>query len=238
MRKQGLKKQYVIGYDDAIGAGISLIPAISKYFTGRKQDKLADQYAKTKRPLYETPTPIKQNLAIAKNLAGSRMTGEGFLRSRLDRTLANATKDATTAGQDSSSILNTIAAASSNQMAGESDLTYKGQQWHDAQTKGLMNQNQVSANYLDKEWDWNKKQPYTDAMAASSALRNSALQNKYGALSDASKALLGLTMKGTGLGNIGGNGKRKVNTDGWTYQDPNSTSDGVDTVPSLPNNTA
>lgn len=166
---------------------ISSVPSLVSYFTGRSQNKEANRLAKTPRPFYNIPKSIYENVSMTKNLAGSEMAGSNYLRGRTDRVLSNAANQARMSGTNPASILGVISGAAGQAMDKEAELAYKNAAWKSDMTGKLMGANQTLAGFEDKAFDWNKKQPYLDAMAAASALKNSALHNKYNAVNELAK---------------------------------------------------
>jgi hypothetical protein len=115
------------------------------------------------------------------------MPGSDFLRGRYDRILSNAASNARMSGTNAASILGTISNVAASAMDKEAELGYKGAQYRSEMTDRLMNARNMLARYEDQAFDWNKKQPYLDAMAAASALKHAEIINKYNAINEAVK---------------------------------------------------
>lgn len=171
----------------AVPVAASLLSAGAKYLLGNKQGKLADQYARTPRPAFQVQKEFYDNVNSARNSAGAGLPGESFLRSRFDRILSNSASAANNYGYGSNNILSTIAKGASSEMDKEAELTYKGAQYRQQQQGVLANANTQLAGQKQQAWDWNSRQPYLDAMASASALRNASIQNKNSAFNDALK---------------------------------------------------
>ena len=170
-----------------VAGGLTALSAINKFITGNKQGKLADQYARTPRPMRTTSPYLFENKNMATNIAGSGLPGEGFLRNRLDRAIGASANAAVNAGYGTPDILASISANNSQLLDKEAELGYKAADYRLKGQGMMMGANNALASDAEKNWDWNKKQPYLDAMAAASAMRNASMLNKSNALDQASK---------------------------------------------------
>lgn len=182
----------------------SIVGAAGKWLTGNKQQRTADQIAKgSTRPTYSTPQGIKDNASLAAFLAANgKMPGIGTYENRIASGQARTVGGAVDTQRDPSSIAEVLAASDKNYNDSMADMAIKGAQYKDQNIQRSMAAKNVQAQYDDKAWDWNQKQKYLSAMAASSALRNAGGMNKANAYNDVANVgtTLLYNMAGTGGG--------------------------------------
>jgi hypothetical protein len=193
-----------------IAAALAVGAAANKWNTGRKQGNQADALGRTKRPFQTPEKEYFENVNMARNMVGMGLPGEGFLRNRNDRILSGGANKVVQAGGSSTDILGTISSLSGQQMDKEAETTYKGVEYRDKATGLLMNTKLQLAGEKGKAWDWNAKQPYLDAMAASSALKNASMLNKQNAFESLAK--VPWFFAGAGKGAAGAGGGQGINT--------------------------
>jgi hypothetical protein len=161
--------------------GAQVLPEVLKYFTSRKQKKLAEKFGQTQRPAYEIPQALKDYLSQAKfNAAVSGLPGQGQLEKKLGRQTA-ATLGMGKNMSATNAIANAAAADYSTKQALE-DTAYDAAKYKASQQRELYGAETAMAKQQLAQWDWDKKQRYLDAMAAQSALDEGAQKNAMGAL--------------------------------------------------------
>jgi len=186
----------------AIGAGISAANAIGRWFSGKKQKKLANQINPVFNQYQASPYAGKR-MGLAKQLFAGRMFGapqqERNIFSNQANTLNNVNKVATDASQ---------ALAYGAAAQGQTDDALTGLQTAEAQNKYnlLGNLNDAYQGMIgegDKEYD-SMRYKFEQDVNQKNALMESGMQNKYGAIGDLSS--LGIQLSGL----TGGMGARRI----------------------------
>jgi hypothetical protein len=192
-----------------MGAAGSILGTVNKFFTGRKQRKLANKINPID-PEYQISQQAKDQLARAQQLAGGRMAGATAMEKNIAANQANfqASVERNAASGTDALAMAAVGNAQANQSM--SDLAVK-----EAQNKVMMNEVLSGAennmiNQQDKVFD-DRLRKYTEAVKAKNDLMNAAYQNTAGALSDMAQG--GLMMLGSGAnpklgGLFGGMGKK------------------------------
>jgi hypothetical protein len=152
-----------------------------------------------KRPNYQeyVDPNYKNNVALASYMASNaRLPGEAAARNRMSSGVSRGVGNLVDTQQDPVAIAAGVAALDANYNKGVTDLTTQGAQFQQGNQRTLMQQRgilgQVQSAEKQKSWDWNQKQKYLGAMAATSALTNAAGQN-------ANTGVGGLLQAGAGL---------------------------------------
>ena len=205
----GFKPEAVYAIAPAVASAlISAAPALLQIGQGVAQGVRAGKI-KAKRPTYSTPKEITDNLNTATgayNAASAYgLPGQGRIENNMLKSQANALQAASTASPSARmGLVSAIDANSKNAMADLGmDAARFRQQNMDSTRMGLLSARQALAAYRDREFEINRMKPFTDAMAAKSALRGAAQQNIYGGI--------------TSLANTGGdylNAKAGIPVDG------------------------
>jgi len=173
-------------------AALKAIPAAYQLGTGIVQGVRARRMAKNaKRPVYEIPKEILDNHGIAKRAYGAAsmygLPGQGRIQAGMDQQTAGSARNIAMSQQSPSAQLMGYAALDQNSKNAQNNLGIQSAQFRqgnmDRTRGGLMNANQILAQYKDKAFDYNKTKPFEATMAAISALRAGAIQNIYGGLS-------------------------------------------------------
>lgn len=154
------------------------IPEIYKLFTAGKQKRMANKYAKTPRPAYEIPQALKDYLAQTKfNAAVSGLPGQAQLENKLQRQQASAI--ARSAQSQGSAAERDITAAAGDfaTKSALGDTAYDAARYKAARQQDYYNAETAMAKQQLAQWEWDKKSPYIDAMAAASALNQAANEN-------------------------------------------------------------
>lgn len=166
----------------AIGAGLSLANSIGRWFSGNRQNKLANKINPVFNPYTASPYAQKR-LGLASQLFNGRMFGapqlERNIFSNQQSVINNINKNATDASQ-------ALAYAAGAQ--GQTDQALTNLQTAEAQNKYQMLDNLNNAyegmvNEGDKEYN-SMLQKYQSDVDQKNALRDAAMKNKYGAVSD------------------------------------------------------
>jgi len=164
----------------ALSAGLaaaSEIPNIYRFIIADKQQKLADQYAKTQRPTYQIPQAQLEATDIARNaFLNKQLPGQSVMEDKLSGITANTANKAMQIGNPNESLA-LLAAANQNQNDAQNLLNVKAAEYNDVNRNAFTNQLNRLSGYQDQAFDYNKNQPYQSAMKASSALKEGAIRN-------------------------------------------------------------
>lgn len=167
-----------------IGLGID---AAKLLFGGFQFLRGLSQAKKNQQPMYNIPQNISDNLNMAKTYAQ-----QGLPDAVYNRALGNIDRNQALG-------LRTMSDRRAG-LAGLGGLTaatndaYSNLAAEDAQARmnnlaQLYNQNQVMAQYKDKQWDFNEYQPFVRRAQEAQALQGAGIQNLFGSLQGASNTL-------------------------------------------------
>jgi hypothetical protein len=179
-----------------VTAAIALAPAVIKGVTGASQYLKGRKAAKNlKRPEYEIPQEVQQNVNTAQQLAYQGLpasvkkaynqsigrSGQAAL-AQLDSRQGGLAGLGNIVQAQSDAALNLAGADAQAKLAG---------------TQQMMSAKNVLAQYRDKKFDVNQLQPYYEDSDAAAALKGAGMQNVMGAVDSAASAGVGLS---TGIG--------------------------------------
>lgn len=151
-----------------VSAGVG---AYNLWKSSQDQDK-ADELAKAPRPNYHN-SAIDQYLGLAKNMASqTRYPGQDRAEQNVGTNLASGINAATQAGSSSAGILSTISGLQNNANQADAGIAEKGLEYQDQNKRNYQQALQTDAQYADKEFDFNKAQPYMAAQQAAAGYRN------------------------------------------------------------------
>jgi len=166
-----------------IGAGLAAALAAYQFGEGVSQTRKGKKLLNTSRPKYEIPQAETDAYNATRfNYGTSSSNVQEAGRNALDENFSQQVGAIEQTATDSSQMLAALTAANkSRNMANVTlDQNAIGQKQNDL--NALLSASHVYSQFKDKEWDWNKKQPYEDTMLAASALIKAGKENKYGAL--------------------------------------------------------
>lgn len=159
----------------AIPTAINLAQAIG-------QKKKANEFAKTERPQYEIPKGVLDAVNQSKYLAGMReLPGQNLMEAKLGQNTAKGIAEMKNVAANPSDLASNVARMYGAQNDAMNNIGIQaGQNWLGQQ--GQLNQSlNRLGQYQQQQWDYNQNQPYQNAMAASSALREGAFRNTIAA---------------------------------------------------------
>ena len=173
-----------------VGIGLGIAGSIGKFLLGNKQNKLADQI----NPVYDVykgSNAVGQNVAAAQNAYQGRMAGAGSAQENLLRAQQNSFANASRGATDASQLLALGAAGQGQTDAGFNSLaTAEGQN-----QRGLLDNLQQAYGQKvqdDRAINQSQLEKYQIDTQAKAGLRNSGINNEYGAVQDASGMALQL----------------------------------------------
>lgn len=173
----------------AAGAAVSLMPAALGLIKAYQQQKQIKELEKIERPTYEMPEAIKQQLNQSKYLASmSELPGQNLMEAKLAQNTSKGIAQMQNASANAADLSSNIAKLYGAQNEGIQNIGLKATQNYLNQQGQLRNVLSAVGQYQDKEFDYNKNQPYDAAKAAESALRYAAWKNVSSSVKDLSAA--------------------------------------------------
>jgi len=172
-----------------IQAGIGLAGGIQKTVASAKQNKMAKEYGKTKRPEYQLPPSLQKATDMARANLNPAVNSQ--LLQEIGTSSANAINRASKVGSSTADMLAVIGNANAQENAAKRQFFGDNQQRKDMMLGNYMNQLSAMAGQENKAWEWNKAQPYLNSQEASQALHQSSAQNAAGALGDLAGGIAG-----------------------------------------------
>jgi len=199
---------------EGMGATAAMAPEVLRYVEGRKQVKKAQQILKqSHRPKMNIPSAATDAYSAARYNAA---TNSNNLRSEIERTNNSGTAASIAAGQqaaaDPGAMLSYLSSVDNN--AKQATVTGAATALQQ-KAQDLMNLQQEAARYSqfqEKNWEWNQKKPWEDAMVAASALIKSGKENTFNAMSNIAKLGIAKTTDGTGQDGTGKQGNTPLAT--------------------------
>ena len=148
------------------------IPSVFQGITGAIQAGKGRRMAENNiRPTYNRPKEATEALALSSNnYLNSGMPGKNGLVNQIGSANANALDMATQAASSGGDVLDAITKLNYNEQQQLNQVAAQEAQFKDAQLKDYQNQLGIAAGYSDKEFAYNKDQPYQDRAAAASSL--------------------------------------------------------------------
>ena len=182
---------------------LSLIPAVLQLIGGVVQSTEASAIDQ-KRPTYDIPKEVQQQVNIAQQGVYGNMPGYQQALSNLQQQEAFGINKATNVAQSGSDVLGYIAGqnlASNRALGG---LAANNAQYNAQMQARLMSALANKAGYEDKAFQYNEAQPYQQAMDAKAVLTEGGMQNIYGGVSSGVKNYMTAQLM-KDLGYYGGN---------------------------------
>lgn len=173
------------------------IPELFKIVKGIQYGTDSAGYAATKRPPYEIPQAMKDYLAQAKfRAATSGLPGEGRIKARMGAQTASSQRAIQQSGQSAASQLQALAAldqSSKNQIA---ELGVQSARQKERDLGQLYSAEQAMAGEQRRQWEWDKRGPYENAMATAARLQKAST----GAIFTGLEGLSGIAQSGFKMG--------------------------------------
>ena len=154
-------------------------PAIAEGGMGIYQAILANQLRKKyQRPELKTPEAFDTALKNIEALSlGTSLPGQSIAEEKIGATTQAGVKSAQESGQSSSGILNAISKMYGQEQGQQADLAVKGAEYHTERQAALAGMLEKKAGLEQKEWEYNKQQPYEAAMSAAKELSTASQSN-------------------------------------------------------------
>lgn len=180
-----------------------------RFYQGSKQKKEAAAFANKPRPVSNVPIPPSalENERLAKDSYGvSGLPGQGYYENQLDRSVQSGARNLIETGHGADTAAG-IAALENSKMNAIEGMGADAAKLKLSKLATLMGANSELAGFenakYQTDWNWNQRDPYLQAMAAASALKNAGDANQFNAISNISTLAAGAMSYG-GYGN-GGN---------------------------------
>lgn len=187
-------------------AALALPAQIQKMVLAARQNKLAKKFEQQQRPTYETPTEIIEATDMARNAyLDPNLRGQRLMEEKLGAQTAGLVREMKEGAGGANALMAGLAGAGRGMGTAMNQLNLAANQQNQMDQRMLDQALARQAGYTDKEWELNKFQPYQDAAAAASALRQASATNLY----DSLKGIGGVAAS-TGMFAPGGEGMKKV----------------------------
>lgn len=168
---------------------LAAIPGLVKAGLGIYQT-IRGSRMKPKRPNYEIPGQVGEELAMSRQEAHGRMPGALYAQDRINENTASGQYALQRGTTNSSQLLSGIAQlqmqrniASRGLMESEANDSFR-------RTQNLRRSLGVMATYKDKQFQLNKMEPYQDAARTKAALIQSGLINSFSGLGEAGSSMM------------------------------------------------
>ena len=168
---------------------IAAIPGLVKAGLGIYQT-IRGSRMNPKRPTYEIPGQVGEELAMSRQEAYGRMPGALYAQDRINENTASGQYALQRGVTNSSQLLSGIAQlqmqrniASRGLMESEANDSFR-------RTQNLRRSLGVMATYKDKQFQLNKMEPYQDAARTKAALIQSGLINSFSGLGEAGSSMM------------------------------------------------
>lgn len=174
-------------------AGIGVAKGISQAV---KAKRLAKRY---KRPTYEIPKSVIEQEKLMRSLyQQAEMPGETVAMERLAGTTAGGIRAAKEVGRSPSEVLATVAGLQAQEVEGVRDLATAAAQSRLTRAGDLTAALRYKTPFEEKKFQFNKVEPYQQAKAAESALREESFKNIFKAVGGAGMGVAGMGVAGMG----------------------------------------
>lgn len=173
-----------------IQAGVGLAGAAQKGVAAFKQNKMAKEYGKTKRPDFQIAPSLIKATDMARANLNPAINPQELLEVDKDaaNTLAIAKK---IGGVSTSDVLAGVIGAQANKYAAKRNLFASNQNRKDAAMSNYMSILGNMAGQENQAFEWNKAQPYLNAQEAAQALNQTSAKNAGNMLGDLSAGIGG-----------------------------------------------
>lgn len=159
----------------------SQIPNIAQAGYGIYQAFKGNQLANSMtRPEYQIPEEVLANLSDAQIQALEGLPAEQ--KQAFVENIQRGSQSAMRGLGDRSAGISGISSIQQNEADSYRELLGMDARQRQANQANLMNQRSNVADYRDKAWDYNVRQPYDETMAAAEAMKGAGLQNIFGGL--------------------------------------------------------
>lgn len=156
-----------------------------------KAKKLAEQ---NQRPTEVVPDEVKENTAIAKDLATQGLPAAQY--SRAQQEIEKSASAAVSASTDRRGGLAAVGQIQANTDSAKNNLVAEDAAARVSNIKNLMSRNDITAQWKDKIWDYNERGKYEENAAAIRALAGAGAANINTGIEMGASTLVGALDKG------------------------------------------
>lgn len=189
---------------------ISMIPGLVQLGVGAFQGIKGNQLGSEEQPMMEIPDSIKQMLETSKNLAGQREApGSRMMKDRIGTDSAAAMSNLLEATAGSGSALGGVGEMTTNTNRALQEQGARDDAFYQTNQGQLLAALEKMGGWQQKQWETNIKEPFDRTMDAAAAMKQGAIQNIYGGISQGIGGALGAAKLNMLYGN--GNGNRNNN---------------------------
>ena len=177
---------------------ISSAPSLLQGAIGIGQNAKGKKFGRTKRPDYTIPTAYADNILYRQNEVqrGTQLPGQDRLENEMDADTATAISNVINSGQSPAAITSAISALHNKTLEAKGSLYQKGLD----QYYGNLDQMQTAlmelAGQQEKKWEFEKRDPYLNAMRTSAYLQGAGAENMFAAFDNL--AAIGTAFVGRG----------------------------------------
>jgi hypothetical protein len=183
------------------------IPEIYKIAAGQKYKKQSEEYAKTQRPKYEIPKAMKDYLRLAQGEVKYKMPGYDQATARIYAQNAQAMEGVRRGGRSSAEQMAGIVGINRSAQEALVDLDIASGKNRQAAVQNLYGAQQAMAGEEKAQWDYDKNQPYLNAMKTAAELQQAGQEAQFYGLEGLSNIFTsGLQMGREGMFGEGGRG--------------------------------
>jgi hypothetical protein len=174
-------------------AGLAALPAGIELISGLSQIKKAKALERAnQRPTMQVPNEVSTATGLARGQwLDPTMAGQQRAEERLGTSVANTLQAAQDVGTGGAGQLSALVASDRNRQLGFGNLATQAAQMQYGDTLNYQNALQAQAPWAQKAWEYNVQQPYEQAAAAASALRESGNRNIYTGVSNLASTAIG-----------------------------------------------
>jgi len=137
---------------------------------------------KPKRPTYDIPDEIGENVSMYKNFLNARMAGGGYAENNIMSNQGTMLDQIRKGSVNSSQLLSMIGGVQGNTNRSFERLNQIEAEDQQRRAAGVAQARNTMARFRDKAFEMNEMQPYMDQAATKSALIGGGLRNMYGGL--------------------------------------------------------
>jgi hypothetical protein len=164
-----------------ISGGIGAVKGIGQTAVGLSQ-LIGNK--RPEEPQYTIPNEVMQMLKIAQSRASNPFPEGDRIRQEMGQTLAGAVQSTNDIAGDSGASLGAIASIYGKQLGSMNQLALTEYQAQQAAEKNLQSSLGTMADYKDRSWDFNVRQPYERALSEFYSKRSSGIANTFGGVDE------------------------------------------------------
>lgn len=132
------------------------------------------------RPTYEIPEAAVESLNMARHMASqTKLPGQTYIEQNMDRNNANTMSFMLDAADNPGKAVENAGKLAAMRNEAQMGLGAQAAQNQQTNQRSLANELKFFAGEQVKQWEWNERQPWEDAMSASSYLNDAGNMNMF-----------------------------------------------------------